>query len=246
MRIAESRILCVAWLGITGFTTLGLAQSVPTDKADGDKALLEVQTPGSAPAKALELTYKTYRDWDLVLPQESFARVSGNFHFPSLSSSPFIARLDGSALRIDRDADGELDAKVEGVEGLVTLRAETEAGEKLRYSVRLKRTNAGWVFAASGAVLGILDGQKIRIIDQNNNGRHDDYGEDAMVIGQGRYASFLSRVINVRGKLYSIEVSEDGRTLNYKPYVGATGTLDLSSRFATKGKLLSAIILSTS
>jgi len=249
MRIAGSRILCVAWLGITGFTTLGLAQSVPTDKADGDKAdgdkaPQEVQTPESSPAKALELTYKTYRGWDLVLPQESFARVSGDFRFPSLSSSPFTARLDGSALRIDRDADGELDAKVEGAEGLVTLRSQTETSDKFRYSVRLKRTNAGWLFAASGAVLGILDGQKIRIIDQNNNGRHDDYGEDAMVIGQGRYASFLSRVINVRGKLYSIEVSGDGRTLNYTPYVGATGTLDLSSRFATKGKLLSAIIRS--
>ena len=199
-------------------------QKALLEKADGDKAPREVQTPGSAPAKTLELTYKTYRDWDLVLPQESFARVSGDFHFPSLSSSPFIARLDGSALRIDRDADGEVDAKVEGAEGLVTLRAQTEAGDKLRYSVRLKRTNAGWVFAASGAALGILDGQKIRIIDQNNNGRYDDYGEDAMVIGQGRYASFLSRVINVRGKFYSIEVSGDGRTLNYRPDVGATGS----------------------
>ena len=92
--------------------------------------------------------------------------------------------------------------------------------------------------------MGIIDGQKIRIIDQNNNGRYDEYGKDAMVVGQGRYASFLSKVINVRGKLYSIEVSRDGRTLTYEPYAGKSGTLDMTTKFATKGKLLSAIVRS--
>jgi len=197
-----------------------------------------------AAAKVLELKYKTYRDWDLVLPQESFTRVSGDFHFPDLSSSRFTTKLDGSALRIDKNADGKVDAKVEGESGLVTLRSKNEAGTKFLYSVRLQKNNAGWFYAASGAALGIIDGQKIRIVDQNNNGRYDEYGMDAMVVGQGRYASFLSKVINVRGKLYSIEVARDGHSLTYEPYAGESGTLDLTTQFATKGKLLSAIIRS--
>jgi hypothetical protein len=55
----------------------------------------------------------------------------------------------------------------------------------------------------------------------------------------------LSKVINVRGKLYSIDVSTDGGNLTCEPYAGARGTLDLSTQFATKGKLLSAIVRSS-
>ena len=199
----------------------------------------------SASAGIVELTYKTYRDWDLVLPKESFARVSGDFRFPESSSSVFKTRLDGAALRVDKDGNGKMEAVIEGKEGLVTLRGKTPTGDKFLYALRFRKTNSGWIYAASGAALGMIDGQKVRIIDQNNNGRYDDYGADAMVIGQGRHATFLSRVINVRGKLYSIDVSTGGQSLTFEPYSGARGTLDMTTRFATKGKLLSAIVRST-
>ncbi|MFT4550372.1 MAG: hypothetical protein ACI8XO_005041 [Verrucomicrobiales bacterium] len=198
----------------------------------------------SASAEKVALKYKTYRDWDFVLPNESFLRVSGDFRFPDSSPSVFKTKQDGAALRIDRNADGDLEAVVEGIGGLVTLAGKTHDGDKFLYALRLIKTNAGWGYAASGAALGMIDGQKVRIIDQNNNGRYNDYGSDAMLIGQGRYATFLSEVINVRGKLYSVEVSADGMSLSYEPYSGERGTLDLTTQFATKGKLLSAIVRS--
>ena len=197
-----------------------------------------------AGAETVALKYKTYRNWDVVLPKESFVRVSGDFAFPDSSPSTFATELDGAALRIDRNADGELEAVVEGKAGLVTLVGKTHAGDRFLYALRLIKTNAGWGYAASGAALGMIDGQKVRIIDQNNNGRYDDYGEDAIVIGQGRYASYLSKVINVRGKLYSIDVAADGLSLGFEPFVGEVGTLDLSSQFATNGKLLSVVVRS--
>lgn len=207
-------------------------------------ALLLVGVQGTPAAEPLETNYKTYRDWDLVLPRESFARVSGDFRFPGISPATFKTELDGSALRIDKNGDGQMDAKVEGETGVVTFRGETKDGDRFRYSVRLRKTSAGWHYAASGAALASIDRQKVRFIDQNNNGRYDEYGTDAILIGQGRYASFLSKVINVRGNLYSIDVSRDGRRLSYEPYAGEHGTLDLTTRFATKGKLLSAIVRS--
>jgi len=198
----------------------------------------------SARAEVVDLKYKTYRDWDIVLPQQTFVRVSGDFSFPDSSPSVFKTKLDGATLRVDRNADGTMEAVIDGGEGLLTLNGKTHAGEKFLYALRLVKTNAGWGRAASGAALGIIDGQKIRIIDQNNNGRYDDYGADAIVIGQGRYATFLSKVINVRGKLYSIDVSTDGLSLTCEPYTGERGTLDMATQFATKGKLLSAIVCS--
>ena len=199
----------------------------------------------AATAESVELRYKTYRDWNLVLPRESSLRVSGDFYFPAISSTRFKTELDGAALRIDKDGDGKTDAKVDGKSGLVTLRSTNANGRKFRYSVRLRKTNAGWRWTTGGAALAIIDGQKVRVIDQNANGRYDEWGLDAIVVGQGRYAAFLSKVINVRGKLYSIDVSKDGSKLTYEPYAGPQGTLDLTTQFATKGKLLAAIVRTT-
>lgn len=81
-----------------------------------------------------------------------------------------------------------------------------------------------------------------------NNARQMDltavyYTEDnddkmmPMVIGQGRYASFLAKVINVLGKLYSIEVLERGCCLTCEPFVDTSRSLAITGKFAAKGKL---------
>ena len=198
----------------------------------------------AATAETVDLKYKTYRNWNLVLPQESFLKIGGYFHFPDSFPGKFKVETEGTVLHIDRDADGKSDAKVEGDSGLVTLRGKHADGAKFAYSLRLVKGNAGWGYASSGAALGLIDGRKIRFIDQNNNGRYNDYGKDAMVIGQGKHATFLSKAVNISGKLYAIEISPDGRKLTYTPYAGAKGTLDLTTHFSTKGKLLSAIVQS--
>ena len=127
---------------------------------------------------------------------------------------------------------------------MVTLRGRSPDGKKLNYSLRLSNQGAGWHAHPGGAAVGKVDGQQVRIIDQNLNGKFDDFGTDAIVVGRGKQASFLSEVINVRGKLYSIEVSPNGSSLTWAPYDGTSGTLDFSTQFASKGKLLGAVVVS--
>jgi hypothetical protein len=92
--------------------------------------------------------------------------------------------------------------------------------------------------------VGKIDGQQIQIIDQNLNGRFDEVGKDAMIVGRGNQAHFLSEVINVRGKLYDLEVAPDGTAAQWNPYEGERGRLDLTTEFASKGKLLGAVVVS--
>jgi hypothetical protein len=202
-------------------------------------------------ATTVEFAYHTYRDWNIVLPAEQFARVSGRISNATCQGEKFTAKLDGTALAIDTDGDGELDTTVTGKRddagnksAVVTLRGKNRDGEPFKYAARLIDTGKGWQFSVAGAMVGKLGETKIQLIDQNNNGRYDDFGEDAMIIGRSRYASFLSRAMNVAGTLYQVEVAADGSSMDFAPFTGATGTLDMRSKLDTKGKLLSAIVKS--
>ena len=198
---------------------------------------------GTVLGESAVLKFKTYRDWDLILPKERSLRVSGSIGLEGMSRK-FRTGLSGTGLEIDRDGDGAFDVKVTGESGLVTLRGESAKGDRLHYSLRLANRGSGWEALPGGAVVGSVEGQQVRVIDQNLNGRFDDYGEDALIVGRGRQAGFLSRVIEVRGKLFSMEVSSDGSSLSYEPYAGRSGVLDVSTEFASKGKLLGAVVVS--
>ncbi len=198
---------------------------------------------GTVLGESASLKFKTYRDWDLILPQEQSKRMGGEFVLEGMGK-PYRTGVTGTALDIDKDGDGVFDVKVEGESGVVTLRGETAEGQKLSYSLRLRNQGSGWHALPGGAVVGKVGGQQVRIIDQNLNGRFDDYGQDALIVGRGKQASFLSRVVPVRGELYSIDVARDGSKLDWTPYEGERGTLDLSTQFASKGKLLGAVVVS--
>ncbi|MEZ6194941.1 MAG: hypothetical protein R3F20_04305 [Planctomycetota bacterium] len=187
------------------------------------------------------LQYKSYKKWEIILPNETFTPVAGAIKLPHSEGEGFATEIDGTALAIDSNGDGKVDVKAKGASALVTLKAKTTEGNEFKYSLRL--VNAGtWRWSAGGAMVGRLDGETIKLIDQNNNGRYDDFGVDAMIIGNGDAASFLSKIVSVNGKLYNLSVSSDGSSVTTTPYVGETGRLDLASGFETKGKLLSAIV----
>jgi hypothetical protein len=207
-------------------------------------------TPQASPT-TVELAYRAYRKWDIVLPAEQFARVSGRVSNATCQGESFTAKLDGTALAIDTDGDGELDTTVTGKEddagnkaAVVTLRGTGRDGEPFTFSARLIDTGSGWQFSVAGAMVGMIGETKVQLIDQNNNGRYDDFGEDAMIVGRGKYATFLSRAMNVAGVLYEVAVAEDGSSLDLTPFDGDSGTLDMRSKLDTKGKLLSAIVKS--
>jgi hypothetical protein len=207
--------------------------------------------PPAADGTEVELSYKSYRTWDIVLPAEQFVRVSGGFGITHCKGERFAAKLDGTALEIDTDGDGKVDTTVVGKQddlgnrsARVTLRGETRDGKPFTYSARLVDTGTGWHFAASGAMVGKIGETRVQLIDQNNNGRYDDFGEDAMIVGRSKFATFLSRVVNVGGELHTLQIAPDGSSLTHAPFQGEVGVLDLRTGLETKGKLLSAIVRS--
>ena len=182
------------------------------------------------------LKFRGTRKWKVQLPAERWSTVGTGFDFSQTLGKAFKTTLEGTRLQIDSDGDGEVDVSVEGKTAFVTMRTGSSA-----YAVRLQNTT-GWKFAPGGYLTGKVKGQKIRIIDQNNNGSFSDVGEDALIVGTGRAATFLSEVINLNGELYTIRVDQASSSLVCTPYEGPAGTLKLSC--TTKGKVLSAILKS--
>ena len=202
--------------------------------------LLAAALAGSAAAQALpesgEVALKTkiQRRQKLLLPGEVATPVATGFHFSAGLGADFRADVDGEALLIDADADGVLETRVEGDKGFVVL----DHGGR-RYGVSLVKQGE-WRFVAGSVVQGELAGTKIRVIDQNHNGRFDDIGEDALVIGHGRAASFLSEVVAVGGQVKQLKVAADGSKLSFAPFTGEVGTLSL--RAVTDGKVMAAVL----
>ena len=159
---------------------------------------------------AVALKTKIQRRQKLLLPGEAATAVATGFHFEAGIGADFRADVDGESLRIDADGDGQLETLVEGDKGFVVL----EHGDR-RYGVSLVKKGE-WRFVAGSVVQGELAGTKVRVVDQNHNGRFDDVGQDAMVIGNGRAASFLSEVVSIDGQLRPcrkyVAVRNDGRS----------------------------------
>ncbi len=205
----------------------------------GLACLLPAQEPASESAK---LTYKVAQKWTYILPQETWSPVSGSIPIPHAGGPGFVAETQGTALAIDTNGDGKVDEKVKGIKGLVTLKAKNAEGQTFSYAIRLAKTGETWTYATSGAVTGAVKGESITIIDQNNNGSFNDFGMDAMIVGDGEAASFLSKVINVDGQLFGFEVTKDGRTANLSAWAGETGTLKVREGFKGTGKIAAVIV----
>ena len=190
---------------------------------------------GEAETKTAVLRHRAPRASDVVLPAERFAPVGASI---DVAGRRFPVRLDGLALEVDVDADGTFDVRAAGASARVVLAGATGA-----YAVRLRNDGTGWTWAAGGEMTGEVAGTRVRIIDQDGDGTYDDYGADAIVVGRGRVATFLSRTINVDGKLWAIDVAADGASVRWRPYDGPAGSLKLD--YQTRGKVLGLVVKST-
>ena len=214
----------------------------------------------AAPATAddaldVSLRYRSYRNWDLHLPNETWFKLTDGIPIPHAGQT-FAVELHGNDLRFDTDGDGKLDRSikplVDSKTGVATTRVVLSGtngqGDPFRYAVRLRDDARGWEWAPGGAMVGTIATEAgpipVRIIDQDGNGRFDDFGSDAMIVGASDNAMFLSRSILVDGKLRQTEVSADGATLKLVDYSGPTAAIDLSTSFDSKAVLLSAVVLS--
>lgn len=204
---------------------------------------------GAIPAQDQEpetsrLKYKGVQKWNIILPKEVWSNASGSIAIPHEGGDGFAASPDGMALTVDTTGDGRCNDKVRGVAGHLRLRGKSPEGHKFVYDVRFRKEGSSWQYACSGTMKGRIGGEMITIVDQNNNGLWNDYGVDAMIVGRSKAASYLSRVVNLKGKLFNFEVEKDGSSMSITPYQGEVGTLDLRSGFKSYGQLVSAVVSS--
>jgi hypothetical protein len=191
-----------------------------------------------------KLKYKGVQKWNIILPKEVWSTASGSIAIPHQGGDGFATNPDGMALMVDTTGDGRCNDKVKGVAGSLRLKGKDSEGKKFSYDVRFRKEGSSWQYACSGLISGRIGGELITIIDQNNNGCWNDYGTDAMIVGKSKAACYLSRVVNLKGKLYNFEVADSGKTMSITPYVGEVGSLDLRSGFKTYGQLVSAVVSS--
>jgi len=193
----------------------------------------------------VDLEPKPWKLGDVTLPAARWETVAAGFPVRHSGGARFATVLEGDILRADLDGDGNPDARVEGEEASLTLTGKSPEGNAIRYPVRLARFNGGpWMFSTGGSMAGKVGETTIQIIDQNLNGSFNDVGEDAIVVGRDAAASYLSKVISVDGKLWSLDVARDGSSMAVEPYSGPAGLLDLTTLFESKAKLRSAIVRS--
>lgn len=191
------------------------------------------------------LAHRAFRTFRHELPAPQTAPVGTTIPIPHSGGDGFPVEARGLALAIDSDADGTFDVELgPEAESVVVLQGKTKAGHPLRYAARLIPSPTGWVYTTAGAQVGEVGGTKVFLFDQNLNGRYDDLGVDALAVGRNEVCSYLSKTINVDGKLHTIAVAADGASLSAAPYTGPAGVLDLHGKLEANGKLLAAIVRS--
>jgi hypothetical protein len=194
------------------------------------------------------LKYQVPSKWEYYLPAEAPIALatdkSGSQVIPiaHAGGEGFVVEVDGAALAVDTNGDGKVDDKVRGVSGSVTLRGKSSEGASFTYAARFVKVGAQWQYAPGGVMSGKLCGHDIKLVDLNGNGRYDDFGADAMIVGRGNAGSFLSRVVSLGGTLYEVTVSATGDSITAKPFEGESGTLNVREGFKSEGELLQAVV----
>ena len=78
---------------------------------------------------------------------------------------------------------------------------------------------------------GKIDDLEITLIDANKNESFDEIGTDGFILGKSLYALPVSRIINIKNKLYECEIQNTGERITLTPYQGDCGEVDMLSNF---------------
>lgn len=223
--------------------------------------LLGMMTVVISPTLAVEpdtlnLKYRSYRKWSINLPQEKWFAIKDGIRLAHENGDRFAVSFKGSDLQFDTDGDGKLDRTIKALVDpktnvsttRVILEGKDQNGKAFRYAARLQNDANGWEWAPGGAMAGTYMSENgpvpIKLIDQNGNGRFDDIGKDAMIVGNSDNAVLLSSTAYIGDELYQVDYKNDGHSIRLSKYEGPTAEIDMSSSFKSKAVLLSSVIVS--
>ncbi len=203
-----------------------------------------VKTTGGVPWKRIRTRYQVAGDFPFRTPTERMAPVGRSLSLPSditFSTSPGVSKLG-----VDTTGNGRPDKSASGHHDTIQLLLKYADGTRQPYSIYLTHVGARWSYRRHCYRYAMFKNTPIFLIDDNHDGYYDGYGADAMVVGRNRYASFLSQVVSIRGKLYQFKTNRPGTYVYLRPYTGKSGTLDLGRQFRARGRLGAAVVKSGS
>jgi hypothetical protein len=156
-------------------------------------------------------------------------RVGMKINLPSPSGG-FAVQAEGSSVQIDANGDGTLDTKIK--EGqIATFLVKYEDGETLNYFVRFYRERNAMYYESATGMSGKVFGEPFTLIDADCNGKFNDLGKDAVLVGKDKWAVPLGNVVAIKDKLYTLRVDPKGKKVTAEAYAGETGTLDMMKSF---------------
>lgn len=92
---------------------------------------------------------------------------------------------------------------------------------------------------------GKIEDTDIVLISTNQNDMYDEIGTDVMLIGNTEFGVPVSKVINLKNKLYECQIDPKGEKISLRPYAGECGEVDLVSGFKCQTPLSLAILNSS-
>lgn len=204
---------------------------VPQDAEQRDRQ----ETPG-AQTEALHRT--TPKTWDYLLPGDHWRPLVSPL---VLDGVEFAVRLENStSLHLDTNADGQTERHVTSPRARVQLQADGGG----RHVLRIRRAGDAWECSNGEILTGRVEGVRLQIIDLNGDGRFDDYGRDAMVVGEKVGASYLSRVATISDRLFHLTINTSDDKVSTRPYSGPTAHLNVKRGFHSRGELDYAVFSS--
>lgn len=223
MNIQRSSTGLIAALAVAGLTSAALT---PTGQNEG--------------WASSSMKHRASEKFDYVLGQEKWQSLGDEI---TLFGQEFPVEMIGPVqFEIDSNGDGRVDRDIKGSDGFVDLKGEDAEGQVFHYGVRFRNDGERkWSWTASGAMTGKVEGLTMAVIDANANGRYDDLGVDGLAIGKDRGAGYVSRIVNIDGKLFEFEVNADGTEVKTRPFTGETGVLTLKKIKGIKASVVTAI-----
>ncbi|MBI2920437.1 MAG: hypothetical protein HYY18_05075 [Planctomycetes bacterium] len=198
--------------------------------------------------KAYETTYvPVLKDWNIKTFHGGYAAVTskdgGQIMALPVKGKPGVSvKAEEFAIEVDGNGDGKYDERLKTDGAACLVGVVYEDGTMAPYAVRFQKGKGGaWSWQRSGYWTATVNKVPIGILDNNNNGKYDENGQDAVSVGLTGYASPLSAVVNLGGTLYELKVAENGKKVYVKEYAGETGKLDALSGHKSLGRLTSAI-----
>ncbi len=139
---------------------------------------------------------------------------------------------------IDKDLNGKL--KFTAAQGSMSkvfpVTLVYSNGDKVRHFYKITKAGSGWALVRMSALEAAVEGKRIWIIDENNNGIFGEEGEDGIYYAKKPWGWPFSNVTLIGGKLVELKLNESGKELSYRPYAGPTGKLDIFKEWNGKKK----------